>query len=143
MPASNSGECQPMADKAVADNKIITPRETSGVTETLRSCLTRSPPSVIRSNFVDCRSLLIDQKDSSTLSTACNWKSQCRVSQTRTLIGPGDRSSTWTKVLLRPSLLDTASFQVVLVKQALRDLAELLATGMRRPVTRSVQGVWG
>ena len=25
-----------MADKAVADNKIITPRETSGVTETLR-----------------------------------------------------------------------------------------------------------
>src|SRR3954466_15711222 len=36
MPASNSGECQAMADKAVADNKIITPRETSGVTETLR-----------------------------------------------------------------------------------------------------------
>jgi NADH dehydrogenase len=36
MPASNSGECQAMADKAVADDKTITPRETSRVTETLR-----------------------------------------------------------------------------------------------------------
>src|SRR5687768_1428122 len=89
------------------------------VKQALRACLTRWGPSVIRSTFVDCRSLLIDQEDSSTLSTACNWKSQCRVSQTRTLIGPGDRSSTWTEVLLRPLLLDTASSQVVLVKQAL------------------------
>ena len=40
---------------------------------------------------------------------------------TRTLIGLGDRSSTWTKVLLRPLLLDTAPSQVTLVKQALNE----------------------
>src|SRR4051812_7068637 len=35
MPASNNGECQAMSDKAVADDKTITTRETSGLTETL------------------------------------------------------------------------------------------------------------
>jgi putative transposase len=42
------------------------------------------------------------------------------------LINPGDRSSTWTKILLGPLLSDTAVIQVVLVKQALKKSSSVL-----------------